>query len=201
MKVSSFALVSREGKSNSGIRKRGKQESKEPDRSVRNTASFSSALKSKLGCKSIGPHKNEWIEKWQISLSVHKGKAMLVGKNNWNLVYLMLSSVVAITSQERDLRVTVATPLKSMALWEAAAKNYHAERYWEQGRWCYSAALWNLGTCSRTLTSSTLHISTSWQDLTALKKLSLHLNYQGDEASALQEMGGLISVMTKLSEL
>lgn len=57
MKVSSSALVSREGKGNSGIRKRGKQESKEPDRSVRNTASFSSALKAKLGCKSIGPHK------------------------------------------------------------------------------------------------------------------------------------------------
>lgn len=35
----------------------------------------------------------------------------------------------------------------------------------------------------------------------ALKKLSLHLNYQGDEASALQEMGALISDMTKLSEL
>ena len=34
----------------------------------------------------------------------------------------MLSSVVALTSQERDLRVTVATLLKSMALWEAAAK-------------------------------------------------------------------------------
>lgn len=69
------------------------------------------------------------LEKWQISLSVHKGKAMLVGKNNRNLVYLMLSSVVAITSQERDLRVIAATPLKSMALWEAAAKNYHPERY------------------------------------------------------------------------
>lgn len=47
---------------------------------------------------------------------------MNVIKNNQNLVYLVLSSVVALTFQERDLRVTVATPLKSMALWEAAAK-------------------------------------------------------------------------------
>lgn len=43
-------------------------------------------------------------------------------KNNRNLVYLMLSTVMALTSQERDLGVTVATPLKSMALWETAEK-------------------------------------------------------------------------------
>lgn len=63
-----------------------KQKSKEPDRSGRNMASFSSAFEAKLGCKSIGLQKNEYTEKWQISFSVDKGKAMHEGKNNRNLV-------------------------------------------------------------------------------------------------------------------
>lgn len=51
------------------------------------------------------------------------------------------------------------------------------------------------------MTSGTVQVSTSRQDLTALKKLSLHLNYHGDEASALKETGALISGMIKLTEL
>lgn len=43
-------------------------------------------------------------------------------EKNRNLVYLMLSTVMALTSQERDHGVIVATPLKSMVLWETAAK-------------------------------------------------------------------------------
>jgi len=43
-----------------------------------------------------------------------------------------------------------------------------------------------------------LHLSRTSQ---RYKKLSPHLNYQGEEGSALQEMGALISDMIKRSEL
>lgn len=51
---------------------------------------------------------------------------------------------------------------------------------------------------SHTLTGGTFQVSTSQQDLMELKKLSLHLKDQGDEAAALQEMGAVISDMKKL---
>lgn len=89
---------------------------------MRNMASFLSSLKTNLAASQLDLKQNELTETWQISFSVDKSREMHTEKNNRNLVYLMLSTVMALTSQERDLGVTVATPLKSMALWETAGK-------------------------------------------------------------------------------
>lgn len=167
MKVSAFHLFSREGKGNSinGKNKQKQTEEKEAWRSVGEMASFTSAFKMKLGCKSVGPQANKWAEKWQISFSTDKGEAVQIRNSNWNLVYLMLSSAVALLLGEKIL-VTVATPLKSMALWEAAEKkvNLKLSITQKQGRLHYSAGLWNLARC--TLTRGPVQVPTSWQDLT-----------------------------------
>lgn len=84
-------------------------------------ANFTSAFEMKLGCKSVGPQANKWIEGRQISFSVDKGESEQIHKSHWNLVYLMLSSAVA-PGLRKEILVTAASPLKSMALWDAAEK-------------------------------------------------------------------------------
>lgn len=84
-----------------------------------------------------------------------------------------------------------------MALWEAAEKkvNLKLSITQKQGKLHYSASLWNFGKCNQIPTAGPVQVSTSWQDLTELKKLSLFLNDQGDEAAALQGMEAVISGM------
>lgn len=67
---------------------------------------------------------------------------MQIQKSHRNLVYLMLSSAVALVLR-KDILVTVASPLKSMALQEEAEKKVSLKLRvtQKQGRLHYSLGL------------------------------------------------------------
>lgn len=75
----------------------------------------------------------------------------------------MLNSAVALVLR-KEILVTVASPLKPMALWESAEKNVslNLNITQKQGRLHYSAGLWNFGKCNQTLASHPVQVSTSW---------------------------------------
>ncbi|CAM5171781.1 unnamed protein product [Natator depressus] len=82
-------------------------------------------VKSQADCEEIQKDLTklgDWATKWQMKFNVDKCKVMNIGKYNPNYTYTMMGSKLAVTTQERDLGVTVDSSLKSSTQCAAAVK-------------------------------------------------------------------------------
>ncbi|CAM4577882.1 unnamed protein product [Lepidochelys olivacea] len=65
---------------------------------------------------------SDWATKWQMKFNVDKCKVMHIGKHNPNYTYKMMGSKLAVTTQKRDLGITVDSSLKTSTQCAAEVK-------------------------------------------------------------------------------